>query len=65
MKDIPKFSMSDIAGDAELVSPLALFYVKGWTRSVAAVAIMACCYEKEAFLEADLVSFLAQSTFST
>lgn len=52
---VPKISIKDVTGEADfanVLAPLSVLFVKGWTRGVAALAIMACCYEKKDFLEA-------------
>ena len=39
--------------DAErLVMPMNILFVKGWTRSLAALSIMAACFENEELLKA-------------
>lgn len=55
MGDVPKISIADIVDDAastHMIPPLGVLFVKGWTRGIAALAIMACCYEDKSFLEA-------------
>lgn len=32
-----------------LIGPMAIFYVKGWTRSICNMTIVACMYEEEEF----------------
>ena len=43
-----------IEAEKGLAPPMAVFNVKGWSRSLAAVAIMMCAYEKEDFRKAAL-----------
>ena len=52
MADVPRFAASEVQSDATLLPPMSLFCVKGWTRIVAASALMVCCWENPAFLEA-------------
>lgn len=55
MADVPKIQLTDVVADPafrHVIPPLSIAFVKGWTRGMAAIAIMACAYEDKAFLEA-------------
>lgn len=55
MGDVPKIKVTDVVSDPafrHVIPPLSIAFVKGWTRGMAAIAIMACAYEDKAFLEA-------------
>lgn len=41
--DVGKYS------DAELLPPHSIFLVKGWTRALSAIMIMACCWDNASF----------------
>ncbi len=51
---VPNVTAEDIVQGSKLLAPLSIVLVKGWSRSCAACAIMACCYEMEQFLEVRL-----------
>lgn len=55
MAGVPKISMTDVVADPSAhgyVAPLGVMFVKGWTRGVAALAIMACAFDKDEFHKA-------------
>jgi len=52
MADVPRFAVTEVQTDSTLLPPLAPFCVKGWTRVVAASALMVCCWQKPDFLQA-------------
>lgn len=52
----PSLTASDLqSSSADLISPLGLLMVKGWTRSVAAMSVMLACFENTDFYEAQTV----------
>ena len=42
----------DTADVSQYVPPMGLFLVKGWTRSLACMCVLACAWENPAFFEA-------------
>ncbi len=52
-KSKPAITCLDVgAQDAALIGPMSLIYVKGWTRSVAALAVMLAAFENDDMLQA-------------
>lgn len=49
----PAITCLDVgATDAALIGPMSLIYVKGWTRSLAALAVLLAAFENEGVFEA-------------
>ena len=45
----------DVDAPKGLASPMSVFNIKGWSRSLAATAVMRCAYEDEGFRKAGLL----------
>ena len=52
MSDIPVFATKEVADEEDLVRPLGIMLVKGWSRCVAAHMVMVCCWQNEDFYKA-------------
>lgn len=51
----PVMKAADISNDGGLCDPFTLLFVKGWTRSLGAVAVMLAAFENDDLLKADRV----------
>ena len=57
MVGVPSLSMNDVVNDGAsqgIIPPLGVLFVKGWTRGMAALAVMACAYADPEFLKATI-----------
>ena len=52
MRDVPKVPLGEIISTDDLMPPMSIFMVKGWTRAISALTVMACCFEMEDFYQA-------------
>ena len=55
MVGVPSLSVTDVVDDETsqgIIPPLGVLFVKGWTRGMAALAVMACAYADPEFLKA-------------
>lgn len=56
-KSKPAITCLDVgAKDAALIAPMSLIYIKGWTRSVAALAVLLAAFEDEGVFQAREIS---------
>ena len=63
-KRIWSLTSSSLGAATDLAPPMCVFNIKGWSRTLAAVAILRCAYENEEFMKASIMPFMLPHIFS-